>query len=429
MKIEIKTAEILCVGTELLLGDIVNTNAAYLSKQLASLGISVFRQTVVGDNPERLKAALGEAISRADLVLMTGGLGPTCDDLTRETTAELFGRKLVFHKEIADEIESYFNSTDRKMTENNLRQAMVPEGADILYNDRGTAPGLMLGDGKGHFVAMMPGVPSEMVNMFEKELKPRLAKMREGVLVSRNVHIIGMGESAVETVLRKMMDEGVNPTVAPYAKEGEVRVRVTAYADDENKAKELCDAKIDEIRATEVGKFIYGIDVGSVENALVEALRKRGLTLSCAESCTGGLVAKRIVDLAGCSDVFFGGAVTYANSAKEKLLGVKRETLEAHGAVSEETAREMARGVREALGTDVGISTTGTAGPGGGTKDKPVGTVFVGVSTKYGESVERLSLSAARDRNYIRFVSASRAMHLALKVIENTENNQFERNK
>ena len=420
MKNVIKTAEILCVGTEILLGDIVNTNAAYLSKQLAGLGISVYRQTTVGDNPERLKAALTDAISRADIVLMTGGLGPTCDDLTRETTAELFGKKLIFHKEIADEIESYFNSTDRKMTENNLRQALVPEGATILYNDRGTAPGLMLGDGKGHFVAMMPGVPSEMVNMFEKELKPKLAAMREGVLVSRNVHIIGMGESAVETVLRPMMDEGVNPTVAPYAKEGEVRIRVTAYAENSEKATEMCDAKIDEIKATEVGKFIYGIDVGSTENALVLALRAKGLTASCAESCTGGLLAKRIVDISGCSDVFVGGAVTYANEAKEKILGVSQETLAKYGAVSEETAKEMARGVREKLGTDVGISTTGTAGPGGGTPDKPVGTVYIGVSTKYGETVERLSLSASRDRNYIRFVSASRAMHLALRTIENT---------
>lgn len=415
---KILVAEILCVGTELLLGDIINTNAAHLSRELAGLGISVYHQTVVGDNPERLKAAVSLALSRADLVVMTGGLGPTCDDLTRETVAELFGRELIFRQDIADEIKSYFVSTKRKMTDNNLRQAMVPQGAEILYNDRGTAPGLMIDDGEGHTVVMMPGVPSEMVNMFEKQVKPRLLGRRSDILVSRNLHLLGIGESAAEEILRPMMDEGVNPTVAPYAKEGEVRIRVTAKADSEEKALALCDAKLSEIFATEVGRFVYGIDVGSVENALVLELRKRGMTLACAESCTGGLIAKRIVDLSGCSDVFIGGAVTYANEAKVKLIGVLPETLEKYGAVSEQTAAEMARGVREALGADVGISTTGVAGPGGGTPEKPVGTVFVAVSTKDGEVVKRLAISSARDRGFIRFVAASNALHLALTTVK-----------
>ena len=414
----IKCAEILCVGTELLLGDIINTNAAYLSRKLAELGISVYHQTVVGDNPARLKAAFTLALDRADLVVVTGGLGPTCDDITRETAAELFGRELVLHEDILAQIEGYFKATCRNMTENNKRQAMVPVGAKILYNDRGTAPGLILEDEeRGKCMIMMPGVPKEMTAMYELSALPYLKGLSDSAIASRNIHLFGIGESAAETILRKMMDEGVNPTVAPYAKEGEVRIRVTARAESEEAALALCDGTVDEIRKTEVGQYIYGVDVGSVEAALVGALREAGKTVACAESCTGGLVAKRIVDISGCSDVFLGGAVTYANSAKEKLAGVSHATLESHGAVSEETAMEMARGIRLALGADIGISTTGVAGPGGGTPEKPVGTVFIGLSTERGETFKKLSLSSMRDRDYIRFVSASNALHFALKNI------------
>ncbi|MBQ8387545.1 MAG: competence/damage-inducible protein A [Clostridia bacterium] len=411
-----KCAEILCVGTELLLGDIVNTNAAYLSRKLAELGIAVYHQTVVGDNPTRLKAAFTSALEHADLVIVTGGLGPTCDDITRETAAELFGRELVLHEDILLQIEGYFKATCRNMTENNKRQAMVPVGAKILYNDRGTAPGLILEDeAEGKRMVLMPGVPKEMTAMYELSVLPYLKAQSDSAIASRNIHLFGIGESAAETILRKMMDEGVNPTVAPYAKEGEVRIRVTARAENEEAALALCDGTVEEIRKTEVGQYIYGVDVGSVEAALVAALRAAGKTIACAESCTGGLVAKRIVDISGCSDVFLGGAVTYANSAKEKLAGVSHETLEAHGAVSEETAMEMARGVRLALGADVGVSTTGVAGPGGGTPEKPVGTVFIGLSAEGGDTFKKLSLSSMRDRDYIRFVSASNALHFALK--------------
>lgn len=418
MKKEIKNAEILCVGTELLLGDIINTNAAYLSRELAALGIGVYHQSVVGDNPERLKDTLKAALSRADIVLITGGLGPTCDDLTRETAAELFGRELVFHPEIAEEIRDYFTHTGRVMPDNNLRQAMVPDGADVLYNACGTAPGLWLEDEKGHIAAMMPGVPREMVDMFERQIKPRLKKRSHTTIVSRNLHILGMGESAVEAVLKNMMAEDVNPTVAPYAKEGEVRVRVTARAETEDEAYALCDSSVEKIKATEVGKFIYGVDVGSIENALVLALRKKGKTVSFAESCTGGMIAKRVVDIAGCSDVFVGGAVTYANEAKIKILGVSPLTLEKHGAVSEETAKEMAKGIKLALGTDIGVSVTGIAGPGGGTPEKPVGTVFIGLSDENGERVKKLALSSHRDRDFLRSVSATNALHFALMSIQ-----------
>lgn len=396
----------------------MNTNAAYLSRELAALGISVYHQAVVGDNEERLRKALSDLLAENDLTLVTGGLGPTCDDITRETAAALLGRKLILNEEVKAGIEKYFTLTGRQMTENNLRQAMVPEGATLLPNDRGTAPGLMLADKRGHLVAMMPGVPSEMVNMFEKKLRPRLLSMRSGTLVSRNIEIFGKGESAVESILKPMMDAGVNPTVAPYAKEGEVRIRVTAFADKKEDAERLCDEKVHEILATEgVGEFVYGVDAGSLEASLVSHLREKGLTLSCAESCTGGLVAKRIVDISGCSDVFIGGAVTYANEAKMRLLGVKKDTLDRFGAVSEQTAAEMAEGIRKALSTDLGISTTGIAGPGGGTPDKPIGTVFVAVASDAGVKVKRLSLSPMRDRDYIRYVSASNALHLALKEI------------
>ncbi len=411
---EIKVAEILCVGTELLLGDIVNTNAAHLSRELAGLGISVYHQTVVGDNPQRLKEAFSLALSRVDVVVVTGGLGPTCDDLTRETAAELMGRRLVFHPDILDEIRGYFVSRNRAMPENNRRQAMVPEGADVLHNDCGTAPGLWLEDAENRVIVMMPGVPSEMIDMFEKQVKPKLLARRHSALVSRNVHLFGIGESAAEEILRPMIDSAKNPTIAPYAKEGEVRFRVTAMADDSERATLMCDETVRQIAESGVGKYIYGIDVQSLENALVQELAHRGLTLACAESCTGGLVAKRIVDISGCSAVLLGGAVTYANEAKIRMLNVSPQTLDEYGAVSAETAAEMARGIRLALGADIGVSTTGIAGPGGGNDEKPVGTVYVGISTEKGESVEKLSLSPMRDRDFIRFVSASNALHAAL---------------
>ncbi len=411
---EIKIAEILCVGTELLLGDIINTNAAHLSLELAALGISVYHQTVVGDNPERLKAAFSLALSRSDVVVVTGGLGPTCDDLTRETAAELMGRELIFHPEILDEIRGYFVSSNRRMPDNNRRQAMVPKGAEVLHNDCGTAPGLWLEDEDGRVITMMPGVPHEMVDMFEKQVKPRLLARRHAAIFSRNIHLFGIGESAAEELLRSMIDAAQNPTIAPYAKEGEVRFRVTALAETEEKAAALCDKTVADISATEIGQFIYGVDVKSLENALVLELMKNNLTVAFAESCTGGMIARRVVDIPGCSAVFAGGAVTYANEAKIKMLGVKPETLAEHGAVSAETATEMARGIRKTLDADIGVSVTGIAGPGGGTPEKPVGTVYIGISTKDGETVKRLALSPQRDREFLRFVSASNALHLAL---------------
>lgn len=405
----IKTAEILCVGTELLLGDIVNTNAAFLSQRLAELGINVYRHTVVGDNPKRLKVALESALESADLVITSGGLGPTYDDLTKETVAEYFDREMREDKHSLERIEAYFKKTGRVMTENNRKQAMMPEGAIVFDNDYGTAPALALcgGEKNSKTVIMLPGPPVEIVPIFKEKVMPYLMERRESVISSRNVHIFGMGESAVENEISEIMKNSKNPTIAPYCKEGEVRLRITASAKSEKEALDICDGAIEKITKTEVGKYIYGIDVESIERAAIAFLRENGLTLSCAESCTGGLISKRITDISGCSDVFVGSCVTYANEAKIKLLGVSEDTLREWGAVSEQTAREMARGVRKALGTDIGVSVTGIAGPGGGTSEKPVGTVFLGISTKKGEQVRKLSLSSMRSRDYIRYVSAS----------------------
>lgn len=420
MKKQIATAEILCVGTELLLGDIVNTNAAYLSQQLAELGIHVYRHTAVGDNPERLRRALDAAFSEADLVITSGGLGPTYDDLTKETVASYFGRKMEMHSESLETIRAYFQRTGRVMTKNNEKQAMMPTGAIVFPNHYGTAPSLAIESGEdGEKTAiMLPGPPGELTRIFAEEVRPYLEKRRGATLVSKNVHIFGMGESAVEEKLKGIMTESKNPTVAPYCKEGEVRLRVTAESDTKESAAKMCDEMIERIRDTEVGRFIYGVDVGTLENAVVEYLHREGLTLAAAESCTGGLISKRITDISGCSDVFYGGCVTYTNEIKQRLLGVSAVTLDRYGAVSEQTAKEMAKGVRERLGTDIGVSATGIAGPTGGTAETPVGTVYIGISTRNGEKVRRLSLSPMRSRDYIRIVSVANAYDMILKAFE-----------
>lgn len=414
-----KNAQILCVGTELLLGDIVNTNAAFLSAQLAELGISVYKHICVGDNPERLSRALRDALSETDLIITSGGLGPTYDDLTKETIAAALGLELELHSPSLDRIKSYFERTGREMTPNNVKQAMIPHGATVFPNNNGTAPAMAAfgGENNSKTVIMLPGPPNELIPLFHEQVKPFLMSHTDAVIDSVNIHFFGIGESALEEQIKDLMINATNPSIAPYCKSGEVRIRVTAKAETHVKAKEMCDACVETIKQSSVGKFIYGIDTKTLENTLVLALRESGKTFACAESCTGGLIAKRITDISGCSDVFLGGCVTYANSVKQNILGVRAETLASFGAVSEQTALEMAEGVRKQTGADIGVSTTGIAGPSGGTPEKPVGTVFVAISAKDYHKCIKLTLSSMKSREYIREVSASNAMHLALSYL------------
>ena len=414
-----KNAQILCVGTELLLGDIVNTNAAFLSTQLAELGISVYKHICVGDNPERLTAALNAALSETDLIITSGGLGPTYDDLTKETISKCLGLGLELHQPSLDKIKSYFERTGKVMTENNVKQAMIPTGATVFPNNNGTAPAMAAfgGENNSKTVIMLPGPPNELIPLFCEQVRPFLLSHSDAVIDSVNIHFFGIGESALEDQIKDIMIEAKNPSVAPYCKSGEVRLRVTAKADNHEEARKMCSACVEKIKQSPVGKFIYGVDTKTIENTLVLALRDQGKTFACAESCTGGLIAKRITDVSGCSEVFLGGCVSYANSIKQNILGVRSETLESFGAVSEQTALEMAHGIRKQTGADIGVSTTGIAGPGGGTPEKPVGTVFVAISTEDYSKCIKLSLSPMKSREYIREVSASNAMHLALTYL------------
>lgn len=413
----IRTAEILCVGTELLLGDIVNTNAAFLSSRLASLGVCVYRHTSVGDNPRRLAEALESAFESADMVITSGGLGPTYDDLTKESVAKYFGAPLELHQPSLERIKAYFESTGRVMTENNIKQAMMPVGAEIFDNDYGTAPALALTSVDGSkTVIMLPGPPDELTRIFDEKVAPYIRARSEAVLVSKNINFFGIGESALEQRIKPFIENAENPTVAPYCKAGEVRLRVTAKAKSEAEAERMCDCAIREICESGVGEFIYGIDKDTLERALVDALHESGLTVCCAESLTGGLIAQRITSVAGCSDVFCGGAVTYTNEMKHRILGVSEQTLERFGAVSENTAMEMARGARERFGTDIAVSATGVAGPTT-SEGHAVGTVYIGLSTRLGESFKRLELSSMRSREYIRTVSASNALNMALCAV------------
>ncbi|MCL2056347.1 MAG: competence/damage-inducible protein A [Oscillospiraceae bacterium] len=409
------TAEILCVGTEILLGDIVNTNAAYIAKGLAECGIGCYYQTVVGDNPARLRKALDTALDRADAVIMTGGLGPTYYDLTKETAADYFGLDMELHQPSYDHLLGMFRRFGRPMSESNKKQAYMPKGAVVLHNDRGTANGLMV-SGNGKTAILMPGPPREMTAMFDNFVKPYLRERSGAVLVSSSVHLFGIGESAVQDMLKSFMESRSNPTVAPYAKEGEVMLRVTASAPTGEEAQGMITPVIEEIRGM-LGEYIYGIDTGNLQTALVNTLAEKNLTIAVAESCTGGLVGKRITEVPGASGVFACCVCTYSNEMKTKLLGVSADVLNTYGAVSEQTAIEMARGVRALSGADLGLSVTGIAGPGGGMPEKPVGLVYIAVSSSNGDTAKELRLSRGYggEREHIRWLASSNALHLALR--------------
>jgi nicotinamide-nucleotide amidase len=409
-------AEILCVGTELLLGDIVNTNAADVARELAGLGINVYHHTVVGDNPERLRACLTAALSRSDIVVMTGGLGPTYDDLTKETAASMFGKKLVLHEESLQLLEKFFKGRGRVMTENNKKQAMMPEGCIVLPNPNGTAPGCIIED-NGKAAILMPGPPREMRPMLEGPVRSYLAGLSDGILVSRTVNFFGAGESFVEDRLKDLMRNSTNPTVAPYAKPAEVQVRVTARAATREEGLALIEPVVKQIFDA-FPDNVYGMDYKNIEQATVDILTKNRHTMACAESCTGGLVGARIVENPGASAMYLGGVIAYSNKMKTALLGVSEKTLAEDGAVSRECALEMARGVRKASGADIGVAVTGIAGPSGGTDEKPVGLVFVAAVSESGEEVRELNLARRRadDREMIRFSSSSNVLDMAIRA-------------
>lgn len=412
---KIRNAEILCVGTEILIGDIVNTNAAYISGKLALLGINQYYQAVVGDNPERLEAALRSALERADLVIISGGLGPTYDDLTKETAAKCMGRGLYLDERSLARIKEIFSFRGRAMTKNNEKQAMMPEGSTVFDNNAGTAPGCAIEDfERGKIVIMLPGPPFELERMFEEAVIPYLQKFTDTRFFSKNINIFGMGESEVESYLKTIMENASDPTVAPYCGDGEVRLRVTSKGTDEAMCAKKCDDMIAEICHTPVGKFVYGFDT-DLASTVVSELIKQKKSVATAESCTGGLIAKRITDVSGSSEVFGFGAVTYSNEAKIKLLSVLEETLKAYGAVSGQTAMEMARGARALSGANVAISATGIAGPGGGTSEKPVGLVYLGVASENGVRAVKLLLKGSRDR--VRLLTSQNALAEILREI------------
>lgn len=407
-------AEIISVGTELLLGQVVNTDAAIVARELSALGINLLHSSVVGDNPERLREAVETAISRSDLLIMTGGLGPTTDDLTKETTAAAAGKKLALHEESLRRIENYFNESH--VSENQAKQAWLPEGCHVLQNDNGTAPGCAFSAENGCTVIMLPGPPSELAPMLKNYAVPYLKQGQEAVIVSHNVHIYGRGEAPVAQLMDDKMN-GENPTLAPYAKEGECFLRVTAKAKDEKTADELCGPLIEEIKAR-LGDYVYSVDIESLEELVVKLLNEQGKTLATAESCTGGLLSKRITDIPGSSSVFHMGCVTYANEAKEALLFVPHEILKAHGAVSEETARAMAEGIVKRSGSDLGIGITGIAGPDGGTPEKPVGLIYIALSDgKTTWVAKRSPIGRTKSREWHRHCAASQALDMARRYL------------
>lgn len=400
-------AEILAVGTEILLGDIVNTNAQFLAKELANMGITVQHQAVVGDNPQRLKEAMEQALSRSDILITSGGLGPTQDDITKEMAAEVFGKKMYLHQESMDRLKEHFKG--RYMAETNNKQAYMPEGSIVLKNNNGTAPGCIIEE-NSKIIIVLPGPPREIKPMFTESVIPFLAEKTNCTLLSKEIHIVQVGESRASEVMDDIIKNSINPTVAPYAKDNEMLFRVTARGKDKAECEKIMEPVVNEIY-NRLGDYIYGEDDETLVSSIMKILEERKWTLATAESCTGGMVASRIVDYAGASKAFVNGMVTYTNESKSRLLGVKCDTLEKWGAVSSQTAEEMCLGVAKVSNTNVGISTTGVAGPGGGTAEKPVGLVYIGVAINGKATVERLDIHLG-SRNRIRSYATARVLAL-----------------
>lgn len=407
--------ELVSVGTELLLGNIVNTNTQYLAEKCALLGLSMYHQVVVGDNHDRLEEVIRTALGRADIVILTGGLGPTEDDMTKEVCAQVMGLPLVEDPHTRQRIQEYFrNNIYKHISDNNWKQALVPSGARVLDNDNGTAPGLIL-EKDGKVAVLLPGPPGELYPLFEEQVYPYLQNLQPEVIRSQMVKICGIGESGVEERLLDLIDGQTNPTIATYAKTGEVHVRVTARASDEQEARKLVKPVVKEIRSR-LGDCVYSTrEDETLEMAVVRLLEKYELTVTTAESCTGGLIAGRLVNVPGVSDVFREGFVTYSNKAKRKYLDVGKSTLKKYGAVSEQTAKEMAIGGAFASDSDVCIAVTGIAGPDGGTEEKPVGLVYIAAYMRDKVTVEEYRFKGNRQK--IREQTVVKALDLLRRSI------------
>ena len=413
------TAEIIAVGTELLLGNIANTNAQVLSQSLSALGINVFWHTVVGDNPTRLRQAVDTARHRADIIITTGGLGPTYDDLTKETVCAACGKALVFHPEILSDIADFYEKNlHAPMPDNNRQQAMLPEGCVVFDNPVGTAPGCAF-EADGVHVLMLPGPPHEMVTMLRRCAEPYLRSLSREIIVSHDIMTFGLGESYVDQLLHEQMSHMENPSLATYAKPCEVRLRATAKAQSVEQAEEMLAPVVDEVK-TLLGPYVYGVDVTGLEEVCSALLLERGLTLATAESCTGGLIARRITALPGASRVYRGGVVSYWTEVKAAVLGVPQDILDQYGAVSEPTARAMAEGAQRITGADIAVSVTGVAGPDPDERGNPVGLVFIGLATPDGTFCRRTE-SGRRTRDRIQDLSANPALDMVRRYLTGLE--------
>lgn len=404
-------AEIIAVGSELLLGQIVNSNAKFLSQKLNELGINVFYHTVVGDNEKRLAETLEIALERSDVVITTGGLGPTMDDLTKETVAELLDRPLILDEPSLEAIRRFFVGRARNMPENNVKQACFPKDALILPNEMGTAPGAVV-ETENKRIIILPGPPFEMRHMFDLHVVPYLLQIHDNpgeVIISRVLRLYGIGESAVEEKISDLMLAQDNPTIAPLAQIDEINLRITAKGKDRDDATALLQGMVSQLE-NRLGTVVFGYDDQSLEKVVGGMLKAQGLTISVAESCTGGLVGSKLTDVPGSSEYYKAGIVSYSNQAKQHHLGVKEETLQHYGAVSEETAREMALGVIKACETDIGVGITGIAGPDGDSSSKPVGLVYIAVASNDRVIVRKFKFSGPRTN--IKLLSANGALNL-----------------
>lgn len=412
---KLAVCELISVGTEILLGDILNTDAQFLSIELARLGISVIHQSTVGDNRERLLAQLKEAADRSDIIILSGGLGPTPDDLTKEVCCEFFGKKMFLHEPTVEKIKTYFSTKGMKMAQNNLKQAMLPKDCVIFPNDNGTAPGMAI-EKDGVHILVLPGPPRELKPMFRNCAVPYLMQFSDRIIVSHNIRTFGIGESLMAESVNDLFD-AENPTVAPYAKDGEALLRVTAMARTKEEAENLCEPVINEIK-NRLDGFVYGVDYTCIEEAVIEKLKEKHMKVATAESCTGGLIAKRITDVPGASEVFDCGIISYANEIKHRVLGVSEDDLNKYGAVSEPVARQMAQGALKVSGADIAVSVTGIAGPDSDSTNKPVGLVYIGLADRDNVWVRELRTSR-KDRSYNRYVSASNALNMIRLYIDN----------